>query len=91
MSKIFQGIDWGNKLPSLDAYTATDDDATANQIDIDSGKPGATGFFVQVFRDGVNVGNDVKASIALNGILTIEDGSSYEITTGDLIMWTVFM
>jgi len=37
----------------------------------------------------VNIGLDVKSSLA-NGVLTVEDGSTYKITTDDVIYWMVF-
>lgn len=89
MPKIFQGIDWGNNLPAMGVHVAVSDDATADEVSFDSGKPGATGFFVQVFRAGVNIGTDVKASL-LAGVLKVEDGSTYKITADDVIMWMVF-
>ncbi len=89
MGKIFQGIDWGNNLPAMGTYTAVTADANANEVSFDSGKPGATGFMVQVFRAGVNIGNDVKASL-LAGVLKVENGSTYKITADDVIMWMVF-
>lgn len=87
--KVFQGIDWGNNMPAMGVHTATSGDASADAVAFDSAKPGATGFMVQVWRAGVNIGLDVKASI-LAGVLTVEDGSTYKITASDVIMWMVW-
>jgi len=81
------GIDWMNKMPVGGSHVAIDADATANEVEIVTGATGC--FLVQVFRSGVNIGNDVKASLT-DGVLTIEDGSTYKITTGDIINWIVF-
>lgn len=69
------------------SHVAVDADATANAVSITTGATG--GFLVQVFRSGVNIGNDVKASLT-DGVLKIEDGSTYKITAGDVINWIVF-
>jgi len=88
MAKL-TGIDWMSKLIVSGSHVATSDDATANKVEFDTGQPTATGFMVQVFRSGVNIGNDVKASLT-SGVLAVEDGSTYKITAGDVICWMVF-
>jgi hypothetical protein len=83
------GIDWASKIPCGDTHTATSDDANANEISFVSGNPNATGFLVQAFRSGVNIGGDIKASLTA-GVLKVEDGSTYKITAADVINWIVF-
>lgn len=78
-----------SKLVVSGSHVAVDADATANAVAFDTGQPAAVGFMVQVFRSGVNIGNDVKASLA-SGVLTVEDGSTYKITAGDVINWIVY-
>jgi hypothetical protein len=83
------GIDWMSKLPISGTHTAVSADDSANKVEFNTGQPTTTGFMVQIFRSGVNIGNDVKASLT-SGVLTIEDGSTYKITAGDVINWMVF-
>ena len=84
-----QGIDWLNKLPVCGSHVATDGDATANKVDFETGKVAAAGFIVQAYRSGVLIGGDVKASLT-SGVLSVEDGTTYKITAGDVISWMVF-
>lgn len=84
-----RGIDWIHKLPESGVHVATDGDASANKVEIATGKVAATGFIVQAFRAGVLISGDVKASISA-GVLSVEDGSTYKITAGDVICWIVF-
>jgi hypothetical protein len=88
MAKL-TGIDWMSKLPVCGKHVATNDDASANAVSFDTGQPATVGFMVQVFRAGVNIGSDVKASLTA-GVLKVEDGSTYKITAGDVICWLVF-
>lgn len=88
MAKL-TGIDWMSKLPISGTHTAVTADDTANAVAFDTGQPTTTGFMVQIFRAGVNIGNDAKASLTA-GVLTVEDGSTYKITAGDVINWIVF-
>ena len=72
------------------SHTATSAEATANTLDINTGKSDATGFMVQIWRSGVMVLEDAAVSLSA-GVLTIADGSStYSITAGDVITWIVF-
>lgn len=88
MAKL-TGIDWMNKLPICGTYTAVSGDDSTGYVTFDTGQPSAAGFMVQVFRAGVNIGGDVKASLTA-GVLKVEDGSTYKITAGDVINWIVF-
>ena len=84
-----KGIDWFRQLPECGVHIATSDDATANKVEIETGKPSAIGFIVQAYRAGVLISGDIKASISA-GVLTVEDGSTYKITAGDVINWIAF-
>lgn len=76
--------------PIAGTYTAIADDATANTLDIDTGKATATVFLVQVYRAGVNVTNDAAISMAA-GVITVADGAAtYDITADDVINWIAF-
>lgn len=88
MAKL-TGIDWMSKLLIGGSHVATSDDADANAIEFDTGQPGASGFMVQIFRAGVDIGTDLKASLTA-GVLKVEDGSTYKITAADVINWMVY-
>jgi len=88
MAKL-TGIDWQNKLPVSGSHVATNDDATANKVEFDTGNPAASVFIVQVYRAGVLIGTDQKASLTA-GVLAVENGSTYKITAADVINWIVF-
>lgn len=84
------GIDWLKKMPEVGAHTVTDAEATANAAAINTGKPTATGFIVQIFRSDVNVMADADVSLAA-GVLTVADGAAtYDMAAGDVIHWLVF-
>jgi hypothetical protein len=82
------GINWMQAIPVSGSHVATNDDATANFVNFDTGRTAAKVFQVQCFRSGVNIGGDVKASLTA-GVLKVEDGSTYKITAGDVINWIV--
>jgi len=82
------GIDWQSKLPISGSHAATNDDATANAVEFDTGYPAASVFIVQIYRSGVLIGTDAKASLTA-GVLKVEDGSTYNITAADVINWIV--
>lgn len=82
------GITWMRAVPVSGSHVATADDASANAISFDTGRPAASVFLVQCFRAGANIGGDVKASLTA-GVLKVEDGSTYKITAGDVINWIV--
>lgn len=83
------GIDWASKIPFGGTYTAVAGDDSANKASIATGKTNAVGCIVQVLRAGVVVGADAKPSVVA-GVIAVEDGSSYKVTTGDVINWLVF-
>ena len=89
MAGPISGIDWVSKIPFGGAYTAVEDDNTANKASIDTGKADAVGCIVQIIRAGVVVGADAKVSQAA-GVIAVEDGSTYKVTAADVINWIVF-
>ena len=89
MAGSISGIDWASKIPFGGTYTAVADDDTANKASIDTGKVDAVGCIVQIIRSGVVVGADAKVSIAA-GVIAVEDGTTYKVTTNDVINWIVF-
>ena len=89
MAGSISEIDWAGKIPVDGVYTAIAADDSANKASINSGKPNAVGVVVQIIRSGVVVGADAKVSIAA-GVIAVEDGSTYKVTTNDVINWIVF-
>lgn len=79
-----------NTIGERGKYTCVADDATANEVEIDTGKADASAFIVQIWRDGVMVMADAAVSLD-EGVLTIADGAAtYEVTADDVIVWIVF-
>ena len=89
MAGSISGIDWVSRMPVSGVHTVTSTEAGANKVEINTGMANATGAIVQIVRAGVVVGADAKPSIAA-GVLTVADGSSYDVTTSDVISWIVF-
>ena len=90
MAGIIGGSDWINKIPIGGTYTSTTADASANKSSIDTGKPDATGFIVQIIRS--NIETTAKAKISMTaGVISVEDNSSdFVVTNGDVIHWIVY-
>lgn len=87
---VIAGSDWLAKLPAHGRHVVTADEATANAAAIDTDKPGATGFLVQVWRSGVDVTSDAAVTLVA-GVLTVADGAAtYNMAAGDVINWIVF-
>ena len=89
MAGTISGIDWVSRMPATGTYTATADDATANQVLINTGKANAASFIVQILSSDVVVGGDAAISLA-SGVLTVADGSTYNTVAGDVINWIAF-
>ena len=89
MAGSISGIDWASKIPFGGTYTVVAQDDTDNKASIVTGKTDAVGCIVQVIRSGVVVGADAKVSIAA-GVIAVEGGSIYKVTTNDVINWIVF-
>lgn len=83
------GIDWLQKLPHGGKHTVTSAEASANAAVIDTGKPDASAYIVQVYRAGKVVTSDAAVSLSA-GKLTVGDGTSFNLTEGDVICWCVF-
>lgn len=72
------------------SHTVTGAEATAETLDIDTGKADASAFIVQVYRSGVNVMSDAEVSID-EGVLTVANGAAtFSLTEDDVIVWEVF-
>lgn len=79
-----------NTIGERGTYTCVSGDATADEVEIDTGKADATVFIVQIWRAGVMVLADAVVTLA-DGVLTIADGAAtYEVTANDVITWIVF-
>ena len=89
MAGPISGIDWASKIPVGGTHTTTSAEASANAVVIDTGKADAVGFIVQIYASGALASSNVAASIA-SGVLTVADGSSYNVTNGHVINWIVF-
>jgi len=77
------------KLPEVGTHTVTSAEASANAASIQTGKPAATAFAVQIFRSGVNVMADAVITLTA-GVLGVADGAAtYNMTAGDVINWQV--
>lgn len=86
-----QNAQVGNLLDMVRGiYTATSDDATANEKSITTGKTTATAFIVQIYRSGVDVTADAIITLT-SGVLKVADGgATYVLTAGDKITYFVF-
>lgn len=87
---VITGSDWLAKMPAHGRHVVTDAEATSNAAAIDTDKPGATGFLVQVWRSGVDMTADAAVTLVA-GVLTVADGAAtYNMVAGDVISWVVF-
>ena len=78
------------KIPVAGTYTSTAADANANKSVINTGKPDASGFIVQVIRSNIDTTAKAKISMAA-GVISVEDNSSdFAVTNGDVIHWIVY-
>ena len=90
MAGLINGSDWICKIPIGGTYTSTSADASANKSVINTGKPDATGFIVQVIRANVETTAKAKISMAA-GVISVENNSSdFVVTNGDVIHWIVY-
>lgn len=79
-----------NVIGERGTYTCVANDATANEVNIDTGKEDATAFIVQIWRANKMVLGDAVVTL-VDGVLNIADGAStYAVTSGDVITWIVF-
>ena len=90
MAGLINGSDWIGKIPIGGTYTSTTADASANKSVINTGKPDASGFIVQVIRSNIETTAKAKISMAA-GVISVEDNSSdFAVTNGDVIHWIVY-
>ena len=90
MAGLINGSDWMQKIPVAGTYTSTTADASANKSVINTGKPDASGFIVQVIRSNIEITAKAKISMAA-GVISVEDNSSdFDVTNGDVIHWIVY-
>ena len=89
MAGSISGIDWVSRMPVSGVHTVTSTEAGADKVEINTGMAGATGFIVQIARSGKVASSDAAVSIAA-GVLTVADGSTYNVTAADVINWIVF-
>ena len=90
MAGLINGSDWMQKIPVAGTYTSTTADASANKSVINTGKPDASGFIVQVIRSNIETTAKAKISMAA-GVISVEDNSSdFAVTDGDVIHWIVY-
>ena len=84
-------IESGGDLPAGEVtasgmYTATSDDATADEAVIETGLASASMFIARVLRADVDVTGDAVLTTA-SGDISVADGSTYAVTAGDEIHW----
>lgn len=82
------------KGATMGSYTAVAADDTANTVTIPTGKwfgakEVATGFVVTIVRSGKVVSSDPAISLSSNN-LVVADGTTYVLTTGDVINYIVY-
>ena len=69
-------------------HTLTGGEASAaGGLDIDTGLTSVTGYIVQIFRSGVNINSDQGVSESSGTITVTDGGSTYELTSGDVVNW----
>lgn len=90
MCKVAQLTSLGSELGVKGTYTAVAQDATDNDMVIATGLSAISGWFVQIYRSGVNVMEDAIVT-ASGGDLTVSDGGvTYAVTAGDVLMYLVW-
>lgn len=67
--------------------TASAAQATANAVDIVTGLAVVSAYIIQIHRSGVDVKSDAVMSQPEAGTLRVADGSTYSVTSGDVITW----
>lgn len=82
------------KGETMGAYTVVAANDTANTVTIPTGKwfgkgETAVGFVVTIMRSGKQVSSDPAISLSSNN-LVVADGSTYVLTTGDVINYIVY-
>jgi hypothetical protein len=67
-------------------HTVSGGEAGAHTLDIVTGATTVVAQFVQILRSGAVVTADAHVSVS-GGTLTVADGSTYAVTTGDVVNW----
>lgn len=79
------GSDWQKKLPAMGKSVYASSTWT-----IDTGKPTAVGFTVQIVRADVLLATNPTVTLS-NGVLSIAStGGGYTLGAGDVAYWTAF-
>lgn len=81
----FLPVDAQQKISS---HVVTSGEATANTVTIATGLNSIIGKLVQVLRSNVDVTGDAVITSS-NGDLTVADGSTFNLTAGDVINYAV--
>lgn len=89
MAGSISGIDWVSKIPVGGTHTVTAGEANANAAVINTGKADATVAIVQIITSGKVATSDAAVAVAA-GVLTVGDGSNYNMAQNDVINWIVF-
>lgn len=83
---MFIGLVNGQGPISHGEYTVVAGDDTANSVAIDTGLSSIESVLVQVRRAGKVATSDAAVSYT-GGVLTVADGSTYVLTTNDVVSW----
>ena len=70
-------------------HTVTSTEAGANKVEINTGMANAAYGIVQIIRSGKVATSDAAVAVAA-GVLTVGDGSNYNMAQNDVINWIVF-
>ena len=89
MAGSISGIDWISRMPVSGVHTVTSGEASADKVEINTGMANATGAIVQIITSGKVATSDAAVAVAA-GVLTVGDGSNYNMAQNDVINWIVF-
>ena len=89
MAGPISGIDFASKIPVGGSHTVTAGEANANAAVINTGMANAAYGIVQIIRSGKVATSDAAVAVAA-GVLTVGDGSTYDMAQNDVINWIVF-
>jgi hypothetical protein len=89
MAGSISGIDWVSRMPVSGTHTVTSGQASANKAEINTGKVDAVAAIVQIIVSGKVATSDAAVAVA-SGVLTVGDGSTYNMAQNDVINWIVF-
>ena len=87
---IGQGFSFvGNLVATGGRHVATAGEATDNTLDINTKMTVVSSQNIQALRAGNVVTSDADVTVAA-GVITVADGSTFNITAGDVINWMAF-